>query len=120
MDTYREAQAILSNTTDARGRTIEITEIVEADLENIGDEKDTIEQIQEGQKDYPSPTYVNYIMVNGGIVFAAFGDREADAAALKIMQDLYPERTVEVVNTQTLVFLGGGIHCSTQEVPASE
>ncbi|OAR01957.1 hypothetical protein LLEC1_06823 [Akanthomyces lecanii] len=120
VDTYREAQAILSNTTDAKGRTLEITEIVEADLEKIGADKDLVEQVQNGEKDYPSLTYVNYVMVNGGIVFAAFGDKDADAEALKVIKDLYPERTVEVVNTQTLAFLGGGIHCSTQEVPVAE
>lgn len=120
VDTYREAQAILSNTTDAKGRTLEITEVTEADLENIGADKDLVAEVQDGKKDYPSLTYVNYVMVNGGIVFAAFGDKDADAAALKTIQGLYPERTVEVVNTQTLAFLGGGIHCSTQEVPAAE
>ncbi|TQV91797.1 hypothetical protein V2A60_006086 [Cordyceps javanica] len=120
IDTYKEAEAILKNTTDAKGRTLEIVEIVEADLDNIGADKDLVKQVKDGEKDYPSLTYVNYIMVNGGIVFAAFGDKDADAAALKIMQETYPERTIEVVNTQTLAFLGGGIHCSTQEVPASE
>ncbi|EGX87864.1 putative peptidyl-arginine deiminase family protein [Cordyceps militaris CM01] len=120
VDTYREARAILANTTDARGRVLHVTEIAEAELENIGADKELVQQVQDGQKDYPSLTYVNYVMVNGGIVFAAFGDKEADAAALKLIQGLYPDRTVEVVNTQTLAFLGGGIHCSTQEVPASE
>lgn len=109
----------MSNTTDAKGRTLEITEVVEADLEKIGADKGLVQEVQEGNKEYPALTYVNYLMVNGGIVFPAFGDEDADTAALKIIQNLYPDRTIQAVNTQTLAFLGGGIHCSTQEIPVS-
>lgn len=59
----------------------------------------------------------NYLLVNGGVIFPQFGDKKADAAALKVIQGLYNDRDVEPVFIAELPFLGGGIHCSTQEVP---
>ncbi|KAM3497186.1 hypothetical protein MY10362_009455 [Beauveria mimosiformis] len=62
-------------------------------------------------------TYVNYLVVNDGVIFPQFGDRKADKAALKIIQDLHPGRETEPVYIYELPFYGGGIHCSTQEIP---
>lgn len=117
---YKEAQEILSNTTDAQGRKIEITEITEAALDKIGAEKSVLDAIHNGEKDYPSLTYVNYLVVNGGVIFPQFGDEDADKEALKIMQSVYPDRSVSTVLTKELPFLGGGIHCSTQEIPSMQ
>lgn len=114
---YEEAYDILSTTTDAKGRKLEITEVTEADLEKIGASKDTLSAIKNGKKDYPSLTYVNYLLVNGGVIFPQFGDEAADKEAVKVMQKLYPNRKIQGVQTKELPFLGGGIHCSTQEVP---
>lgn len=115
---YKEAQEILSNTTDAQGRKLEITEIAEADLDKIGADKSVLDAIHNGEKDYPWLTYVNYLLVNGGVIFPQFGDEDADKEALKIMQNLYPDCSVSTVLTKELPFLRGGIHCSTQEVPS--
>lgn len=114
---YEEARDILANATDASGRKLEITEVQEADLNKIGASEDTLDAIKNKKKDYPSLTYVNYLLVNGGVIFPQFGDSDADSKALKVMQDLYPDRKIAAVTTKELPFLGGGIHCSTQEIP---
>jgi len=114
---YREARDILSNTTDARGRKIEIVEIAEADIYSLGLDKKTIRDIENGVEDPPALNYVNYLLVNDGVIFPQFGDKAADAAALKKIRGLYNKREVEPVRLDYLAFLGGGIHCSTQEVP---
>ncbi|CEJ91556.1 hypothetical protein VHEMI07258 [[Torrubiella] hemipterigena] len=114
---YEEAREILSNATDASGRKLEITEVPEADLNKIGASDETLDAIKNGKKDYPSLTYVNYLLVNGGVIFPQFGDADADSNALKVMQSLYPDRKVASVTTKELPYLGGGIHCSTQEIP---
>ncbi|KAJ3499818.1 hypothetical protein NLG97_g21 [Lecanicillium saksenae] len=115
---YKEAREILLNTTDAQGRKLEITEITEADLSKIGAEESVLQAIQNGKSDYPSLTYVNYLLVNGAVIFPQFGDEDADKEAVKIMQSIYPQRSVSTVVTKELPFLGGGIHCSTQEIPS--
>lgn len=114
---YQEAYDILASTTDARGRRFQITEVVEADIDELDIDGHTRKDIESGKEDYPSLTYVNYLVVNDGVIFPQFGDKKADKAALKVMEDLYPGREVEPVYIYELPFYGGGIHCSTQEIP---
>ncbi|ATY59774.1 peptidyl-arginine deiminase family [Cordyceps militaris] len=114
---YQEAYDILARATDARGRRFHITEVAEADLDKMYVGRQMRKDIESGQEDYPSLTYVNYLLVNDGVIFPQFGDRKADKAALKIIQDVYPEREIEPVAIYELPFYGGGIHCSTQEIP---
>lgn len=115
---FNEARSILSNVTDSHGRRLEVIEMVEADLYSLGLDRGTLKDIESDKMDYPSLSYVNWLLVNGGVIFPQFGDEKADAAALKIIRDLYKDRRVITVRLDELPFLGGGIHCSTQEVPA--
>lgn len=114
---YEESYDILENSTDAKGRRLEIVEIAEADMYNLGLDRKTLKDIESGKEDAPAFTYVNYLLVNEGVIFPQFGDRKADAAALKVIQRLYKDRDVEPVYLELLPHLGGGIHCATQEVP---
>lgn len=115
---YDEAYGILSNSTDAKNRRFEIVEIAEADMYSIGLDRKTLKDIESGKEDSPSLSYVNYLLVNGGVIFPQFGDKNADAAALKVIRKLYgKDRDIEPVFIEELPMLGGGIHCSTQEVP---
>ena len=116
---FEEARSILSNATDSHGRRLKVIEIVEADLYSLGLDQGTLMDIESDEEDCPSLSYVNWLLVNGGVIFPQFGDKKADAAALKIIRDLYKDRRVMTVLIDQLPFLGGGIHCSTQEVPAS-
>lgn len=114
---YQEAYDILASATDARGRRFQITEVPEADLSKLDIDRRTRKDIESGKEDYPSLTYVNYVLVNDGVIFPQFGDRKADKKALEIIECLYPGREVEPVYIYELPFYGGGIHCSTQEIP---
>lgn len=62
-------------------------------------------------------SYVNFYCANDGIVMPAFGVPEADAAAQKMLQEAFPERTVVAVQTREVVLGGGNIHCITQQQP---
>ena len=69
----------------------------------------------EGYVDY---SYINHLVVNGGVIACGFGDpRDADAAA--ILAEQYPGRTVVSVDARALFARGGGIHCITQQQPAA-
>lgn len=114
---YREAYDVLLKAVDAEGRRLEITEIVEADMDSMRLPRKLIKDIQSGKEDFPALTYANYLLVNDGVIFPAFGDKKADAAALGVIQSLYPSRNVHQVVISNLPFIGGGIHCATQEVP---
>ncbi|MCF6386689.1 agmatine deiminase family protein [Mycobacterium sp. MBM] len=69
----------------------------------------------EGYVDY---SYINHLVVNGGVIACSFGDRrDADAAA--ILAEQYPGRTVVSVDARPLFARGGGIHCITQQQPST-
>ncbi|KAG0287197.1 hypothetical protein BGZ96_008862 [Linnemannia gamsii] len=122
---YAQAIQVLSTTTDAHGRTIKIIDLPEptpaktrripveevAMFEEFGD--------QECEKDGSGGinSYMNFLMVNGGVLMPEFGDVEADRAAKDIVEKQFPEREVVSVRIDYLVKGGGGIHCSTHDVP---
>jgi len=64
-------------------------------------------------------SYVNYYVCNGGVLLAEFGDADADDAAFDALARAYPDREIVQLNVDALGELGGGIHCATQQWPAS-
>ncbi|MEX0287055.1 MAG: agmatine deiminase family protein [Paracoccaceae bacterium] len=63
--------------------------------------------------------YVNYYVCNGGVLASHFGDPGTDQAAANALARHYPGREVVMLNTDALGKLGGGIHCATQQMPAT-
>ena len=69
----------------------------------------------EGFVDY---SYINHVVVNGGVIACGFDDpRDADAAAILAAQ--YPGRKVVTVDARPLFERGGGSHCITQNQPSA-
>lgn len=118
---HHEARRILSAATDARGQPLEIVDIVEPRLEEVIVEETAREELLASQRNMtgyrPVFSYVNYLLVNGGLVFPQFGDIRADEAALETARRIFPDREIVAVNARALGMLGGGIHCISQEVP---
>ncbi|MEJ7633199.1 agmatine deiminase family protein [Aeromicrobium sp.] len=67
----------------------------------------------EGWVDY---SYVNHLVVNGGVIACSFGDAN-DARAAAILAEAYPGRKVVSVEARPIFARGGGIHCITQQQP---
>jgi agmatine deiminase len=63
-------------------------------------------------------SYVNHLVCNGGVVACVFDDPR-DADALAILREAYPGREVAGVDARPLFDRGGGIHCITQQQPAT-
>jgi agmatine deiminase len=99
----RAIRATLEASHDAAGRSWEIVEVpAPATLTDA-----------EGFVDY---SYINHLVVNGGVIACGFGDvRDRDAAA--ILAEQYPGRRVVTVEARPLFERGGGIHCITQQQP---
>jgi agmatine deiminase len=99
-----ELRAVLEAEADADGNPLRIVDLpAPATLRDA-----------EGFVDY---SYVNHVLVNGGVIACAFEDaRDADAVA--ILRDAYPGREVVTVDARPLFARGGGIHCITQQQPA--
>lgn len=102
-DMLVENRAILETATDAKGRSLEIIDIVQpGPKEHLG-EKIT-------------PGYINHYLANGGVVAPEFGIPE-DAIAAETLRSSYPDREVVTVSVPCIEVGGGGIHCITQQIP---
>jgi len=96
----------LGAATDARGRSLEIIEIEAAPP-----------VYHRGVR--LSLSYVNFYVANGGVVMPAFAAPDHDAAAREVLARAFPEREVVQVPALDIFCGGGGIHCITQQQPAT-
>jgi agmatine deiminase len=100
----RELLALLADTTDAAGRSWDIIDLpAPATLRD-----------EEGFVDW---SYVNHLVVNGGVIACGFGEEKADAEATEILGAAYPGRRVSMIDSRPIFARGGGIHCITQQQP---
>ena len=101
----RENRRALELATDARGRRLEIVDLV-SEHEGIGADQELF-----------CRSYINYYLPNGGLVMPAYGVA-GDEAVRDTLQAIYPEREVVMVDINAIAPGGGGIHCITQQQPA--
>ena len=99
-----ETRDILAAATDARGRRLDLVILPEP------------YDIRVDSPDFVS-SYVNYYVCNGAVIAAEFGDKAADAEAVRVLRRLYPDREVVTLNIDPVGEVGGGIHCATHEQP---
>ncbi|KAH6712030.1 putative peptidyl-arginine deiminase family protein [Leptodontidium sp. MPI-SDFR-AT-0119] len=114
---YEDAKRVLEREKDAKGRSFEVVEIEEPDLEVVEQETEMVEEDEDDE--FSSVfSYVNYLVVNRGVIAPKFGDQNADRKCKEVLQSLFPDREVIQVHISMLPRAGGGIHCATQQVPA--
>lgn len=104
-DITRDIIALLAQTRDAQGRSWKIVEVPAPDI------------LRDGH-DWVDYSYINHLVVNGGVIACSFDD-PADAGAKRILEQAYPGRTVVTVDARPIFARGGGIHCITQHQPAA-
>ena len=63
-------------------------------------------------------SYINHYVCNGAVILCSFDDPNDDQAA-SILADQYPDREVVMVDARSIFECGGGIHCITQQQPAT-
>jgi len=119
-----EAFDILSKTTDAKGRTLNILKIhapgplYYTREEVAGLEHENAVTRVEGER--LAASYVNFYIANGGIIAPAFGDAARDKAAEEVLCTAFPTHEVVMIKSAREILLGGGnIHCITQQQPAA-
>jgi agmatine deiminase len=111
----------LSKAVDARGRTLKIHKILQpgplymTKEESCGiDQADHTMPRNDGNR--LAGSYVNFYIVNNGIVMPLFDD-PYDGAALNKIRSLFPRRKVVGVPAREILLGGGNIHCITQQQP---
>lgn len=96
----------LRKETDARGRSFEIITLEEA-----------VEAQAESSSEIFCSSYINFYLVNGGVIVPGYGT-SSDAAAARTIAAAFPERQTVQVQVKAIAAGGGAIHCITQEQPA--
>lgn len=122
---YARCQAalqVLESSVDARGRALVVHKMpIPGPLYATQQECDGVDLVAGSQERHPSVrlagSYVNFLIVNGGIIAPSFDD-PLDSQAQALLQQLFPEHEVVMVPGRELLLGGGNIHCLTQQQPA--
>lgn len=118
---YEQARGVLNSAADARGCKLQILELPEPDPYKVRQlpAKDIAccKQIGLDCKNGGLTSYVNFYIVNGGILMPEFGGKEADGKAWEILEVTFPSRKVVAVNFDYVAVGDRGIHHATHEFP---
>lgn len=75
-------------------------------------------------KNYPASSYLNFLITNNLVLGAKYWKpglpesiRKTDEEAKAILETLFPERKVVLIDAMRFNWNGGGIHCVTQQQP---
>ncbi len=110
----------LSQEKDAKGRSLKVhrlccpKEPIRLPQDYVIDNTETAKK--RSTSDICIASYVNFLIVNGGLIVPQYDD-ENDALAIKQLQEVFPDRQVVGVHTREIVYGGGNIHCITQQQP---
>ena len=119
-DAAQKAYKVLSEATDAKGRKLKVHKLaVPKEMVRItgADGIDYVEGTmprEEGEMAIAS--YLNFGLVNGGIIFPQFGD-EHDELAMEQIKAIFPDYEVVGVRSEEVAYGGGNIHCISQQQP---
>ncbi len=98
-------RAILETETDAKGNPLVIHQVTCPPVDRMAD----------GTRRFLS--YINFYLVNGGVIVPQYGFAKHDKEAMDVLANLFPDREVVGVMTNTIADGGGNIHCITQQQP---
>jgi agmatine deiminase len=118
----RSAYEVLSDATDANGRRFMVSRLpLPEPMTMTVQEASGIVPV-EGTRprragDRMAASYVNFYLANGAVIVPQFGDVN-DAAAVRIIAGLFPDRKVVPVAGREILLGGGCIHCITQQQPS--
>lgn len=68
-------------------------------------------------------SYLNYLVTNDLVLMSTYIDQgsstEKEAQAKNIIKEVFPNRELILLDVMTINYMGGGIHCSTQQEPTA-
>jgi agmatine deiminase len=116
------AMRALEQARDAKGRRLRVQKMpIPGPLYASAEECAGVDRALGSQPRDPSirlaGSYVNFLIVNGGIIAPRFDD-PLDAEAEAILARLYPQHQVVMLPGREILLGGGNIHCITQQQPA--
>jgi agmatine deiminase len=118
------AMRVLEQASDAKGRKIVVHKMpIPGPLHATQEECAGVDIVEGTQPRDPSirlaGSYVNFLIVNGGIIAPRFDD-PLDDEAEAILKRLFPQHEVVMVPGREILLGGGNVHCITQQQPAPQ
>ena len=118
------AMRVLESARDAKGRQLIVHKMpIPGPIHATEEECAGVDAAEGSQARDPSirlaGSYVNFLIVNGGIVAPSFDDAK-DAEARAILERVFPAHRVVLVPGREILLGGGNIHCITQQQPAPQ
>jgi len=118
------AMQVLQQVRDAKGRQLTVHKLpIPGPLYATAEECAGVDLVAGTQERSPEArlagSYVNFLIVNGGIIAPSFND-PLDEEARAILQRVFPEHRVVMVPGREILLGGGNIHCITQQQPAPQ
>ncbi|CAM6088250.1 unnamed protein product [Calypogeia fissa] len=120
----QKALDILLNTTDAKGRKLEVVKLpIPGPLYITSEESEGVlaagAALPRITGTRLAASYANFYIANRGIIAPSFGEAKSDEAAFEIYKAEFPNSEVVMVPSGREIVLGGGnVHCITQQQPA--
>ena len=116
------ALAVLEQAVDARGRSLIVHRMpMPGPIHATQEECTGVEQVAGSQPRDPAirlaASYINFLIVNGGVIAPSFDDPQDEPARL-LLEQLFADRRVVMVPGREILLGGGNIHCITQQQPA--
>jgi len=107
---------------DARGRRFKVHKLPQPRTLTVSKAEAAGVQCRDGVKarqagERLAASYANFYIANGGVVMPLLDER-SDAAAMAVLQRVFPDRQVVGVPGREILLGGGNIHCITQQIPA--
>jgi agmatine deiminase len=121
-DISDECYKILSKTTDAKGRKLEIHKLHLPNPILISkEESDGVDIVDGTLPRVPgmrlAASYINFYIANSAIIMPLFNDPN-DQRAMDVLNRIFPDREIVGIKAKEILFAGGNIHCITQQQPS--
>lgn len=117
----QEAYKILSETKDAKGRSLIINKLpIPGPLyitENEAQGFDVCEEVDRRAGTRMAGSYVNFLITNQRVIFPLL-DEKMDGIAQQTLEEIFPSHQVVGVPGRNILLGGGNIHCITQQIPS--
>ena len=65
-------------------------------------------------------TYANFLILNDAVLVPTYQQPDADARALAILSEAFPQRKVMGLDSYDLLLEGGALHCLSMQEPELE
>ena len=72
---------------------------------------------EDGEKVMLPATYANFLIINGAVLLPTYGQPMNDMQAADILQEVFPDRDIILIDSRSIIKQHGSIHCCTMQFP---